>query len=317
MAISGIIKGNGGKAKQPRIVLYGPGGVGKSTFGADAEFPVFITTEDGVDNIDVDRYAKASSWTALMANVRQISEDKHNYKTIVLDTLDGAAELCAQHICASVYGGNWEAKRGVDGFMSYSKGWLLVAEEMQLLRDELDACRNRGMCVILLAHTGLMSVKSPIDGEYQKFAPDCDKRVWSGFCSWADIVLRADYECAVLRDKTKGRTVASSSTRWMYCAGGAAADEKCRVGYELPPKMALSWAELQQHLGSKSATLDEVKSLWAVLTAEEQQKAMAWLGVANIEDASLSKMKQLLNRIRQKQADRELAENTENKEESK
>ena len=42
-----------GRTLMPRrIMLYGVHGVGKSTFGAMAETPVFITTEEGTNDID-------------------------------------------------------------------------------------------------------------------------------------------------------------------------------------------------------------------------------------------------------------------------
>ncbi len=42
-----------GKAQgPPRLLVYGTEGIGKSTFGASAPKPIFIPTEDGLDNID-------------------------------------------------------------------------------------------------------------------------------------------------------------------------------------------------------------------------------------------------------------------------
>ena len=38
----------------PRIVMYGVGGVGKSTFAASAPNPIFIPVEDGISTLDVD-----------------------------------------------------------------------------------------------------------------------------------------------------------------------------------------------------------------------------------------------------------------------
>ena len=45
----------------PRLVLYGTEGIGKSTFAAQSPHPVFIPTEDGLSEIDCDRFPSAVS----------------------------------------------------------------------------------------------------------------------------------------------------------------------------------------------------------------------------------------------------------------
>jgi hypothetical protein len=37
----------------PRIVIYGPPKIGKSTLGSHAPAPIYLCAEDGVDNIPV------------------------------------------------------------------------------------------------------------------------------------------------------------------------------------------------------------------------------------------------------------------------
>ena len=40
----------------PRIMVYGPHGLGKTTFGASAPAPIFILTEDGLGRLEVDHF---------------------------------------------------------------------------------------------------------------------------------------------------------------------------------------------------------------------------------------------------------------------
>lgn len=301
MVLRGVVRG---KRRPPRLTLYGPPGVGKSTFGADAPKPIFVTTEDGVDNLPVDQFDKAQTWTGLLDNIRQVAKEEHDYKTIVIDTFNGAVDLAAQYVCETRYGGQWTAKKGDGGFLAWAQGWKATAEEMRPLLALLDDCRARGMIVLFLAHTGLQNVKHPVDGDYTKFAPDVDKFVWAKVSSWCDIVLRADYEYSIVRDKasSKGRAV-GTQTRKIFCTGSAAEDAKCRVGYELPDEFSLSWDEFHAHLGSGGATLAEVNELWPLLTDEEAKATLLWFGVDKLEDAPLTKMRQALNRLRQKQAE--------------
>ena len=45
----------GRQSKPPRVLLYGVEGIGKSTFGSEAPKPIFIQTEDGLDEINSSR----------------------------------------------------------------------------------------------------------------------------------------------------------------------------------------------------------------------------------------------------------------------
>lgn len=306
-----------GTRKPPRVVLYGPPGVGKSTFGADSPNPIIVTTEDGVDNLPVDQFPKAVTWAELLENARQVAEGEHEYETIVLDTLNGATRLAGQNICDTVYGGQWVAQKGNGGFQAYGNGWKATSEEMRSLIVSLDKCRDRGMLVILLGHTGLHNVRHPTDGEYNKFAPDIDKFVWSRFSEWSDIVLRADYEFIVQRGEkrgTKGRVI-GTSTRIMYSVGSAAEDAKCRVGYELPEQLGLDFAEFTVNLGNDLQTLEQVQELWSLLDKDTAKATMAWMGVSKLEDAPVTKMRTVLNRLRQKQGENQEKEDKDTKEE--
>ena len=56
--------------KQPaprRVMLYGTHGIGKSTWGASADRPVFIQTEDGLGEIDCARFPPADSYEQVIA----------------------------------------------------------------------------------------------------------------------------------------------------------------------------------------------------------------------------------------------------------
>ena len=59
----------------PRILMHGVAGVGKSTFAAKADAPVFIMTEDGLGKLQVPHFPLATSYTdvseALEARQRQ------------------------------------------------------------------------------------------------------------------------------------------------------------------------------------------------------------------------------------------------------
>ena len=62
-----IIRGKIPCAK--KVIVYGPEGIGKSTFAAQFPDPLFIDTEDGTKDMDVARTPAPSSWEMLLEQV--------------------------------------------------------------------------------------------------------------------------------------------------------------------------------------------------------------------------------------------------------
>lgn len=90
------------RGKQPgaqKVVLYGPEGIGKSTFASKFPEPVFIDTEGSTRHMDVARLPKPSSWTMLLDDVKYIRDTPGVCGTLIIDTLDWAEALCTQHVC--------------------------------------------------------------------------------------------------------------------------------------------------------------------------------------------------------------------------
>jgi hypothetical protein len=286
-----------GVKKPPRIVIYADPKVGKSTFASEAPKPVFVPMADaGIDNLPVDALPISRSWAEALANIKQVANEKHDYQTLVVDTLVGLTDLAADAVCAEKFKGDY----GPNGFQAFANGWSATSEEMRQLIPLFDKCTERGMIVLLTAHTGVLTVKNPVDANYSKFCPALDRRIWSRFAAWADIILRADFEYSVVnvdKKSNKGRVI-GTTTRILRCSGTPAEDVGCRAGYELPDTLPLSWQALAEALGRDVQTLPELERRWHLFSAEQQRKAMAWLGVKKLADAPVGKIRQLLNRAR-------------------
>ena len=294
-----------GKRKPPRVALYGPAKIGKTSWAAQFPVPIFITTEDGTEGLGVDRYDAATEWKQILERLTAVANGKHEYKTVVLDTLNGAAELAAQDRCATLFGGDW----GPKGFAAFGQGMGATSEEMRRLLPLLDLCRDHGMTVVLLAHTGVQSVRNPVEGDFQKYAPEMDRRIWARFAKWADMIGRADYEYIVMQRSGKdakegpGR-VKGTNSRIVRWEGSAAEDAGCRAGFEMPAITPLSYQAFIEGLGHGESLLTEINALWHLLDADTAEKALAWLG-GSIATADPKKLPELLNRLRTIQAQAE------------
>ena len=98
-----------------KTVLYGPEGIGKSTFASHFPDPVFIDTEGGTKRLNVARLPQPTSWAMLLDEVAEVRKGSVPCGTLVLDTADWAERLCIQAVCA-------RAKvNGIEDF-GYGKG---------------------------------------------------------------------------------------------------------------------------------------------------------------------------------------------------
>ena len=83
--------------KPQKVVVYGPEGIGKPTFAADFPDPLFIDTEGSTNVYDVARLPAPTSWTMLLDEVREVIKNPTCCKTLVIDTIDWAEQLCVQY----------------------------------------------------------------------------------------------------------------------------------------------------------------------------------------------------------------------------
>ena len=89
----------GRKARPRRVMLYGTHGIGKSTFGAMANAPIFVPTEDGLADIDCESFPLSKSFGDVMAALESLYSGDHKYKTIVIDSLDWLERLIWGEVC--------------------------------------------------------------------------------------------------------------------------------------------------------------------------------------------------------------------------
>jgi len=97
MNLSQVSKG--GKMRPPRILIYGQAGIGKTTFGAAAPKPIFIPIEDGLGKIEADAFPCPKSYIEVRDALDSLIKEDHDYKTVVVDSLDWLEPLIWEHTC--------------------------------------------------------------------------------------------------------------------------------------------------------------------------------------------------------------------------
>jgi hypothetical protein len=222
-----------GIVKQPHLILvFGPSGVGKTTLGADAPKAVFISGENGTSHLDVARFPQPKSFADVMQAIRELTTEAHDFKTLVVDSLDWIEPLVFQSVCAKAKVENIED-------IGFGKGYVhamdLWGEFIQALTD---LRQKRGMNVILIAHA---QIKTQYDAkeqkEYQRYMLKLNEKASAKFREFVDSILFATYEVITTTDQKTGKTKAfGGDKRVMYTEWRTTHDAKNRHGlpYQLP-----------------------------------------------------------------------------------
>ena len=232
------------RGKQPgaqKVVLYGPEGIGKSTFASKFPEPVFIDTEGSTRHLDVARLPKPSSWNLLMSAVKYVRDNPSLCKTLIIDTLDWAEALCTQHVCDTAQ------KKGVEDF-GYGKGYVYVAEEFGKLLNLLDEIIDRGINVLGTAHAKMRKFEQPEEtGAYDRWEMKMSKNVAPLVKEWSDALLFANYKILTVRSGEDKKTVkAQGGRRTMYTAHHPCWDAKNRWG--LPEEVEFDYSAITPHI---------------------------------------------------------------------
>lgn len=217
-------------SKPPRILLHGTHGVGKSTFGAQAPAPIFIQTEDGLINIDVPHFPLAKSLDDVWQTIKLLIEEEHEYKTVVIDTLDWLEKLIHAQVCLD------EKVTSVES-CGYGKGYVFALSHWSRFFRGLDKLREKGMAIILLCHDEIKTVNPPDANPYDKYSLKIHKNAASMAEEWADIVLFAQFQVFVNTDKNTKKGKAVGGERIMYAANNPAYAAKNRYGITDPIPM--------------------------------------------------------------------------------
>ena len=222
----------------PRVFLYGGPGIGKSSVAAQSFKPVFLPTEDGLGQIQCDAFPLARSYDEFIGNLRALQTEQHEYRTVVIDTVDWLEALIFEKVCSDY---KVSAIEKVDGGygrgFSYALGyWNEVKEALQDLRDA------KRMAAIFVSHSTTKEIHDPETGDLTQYIPKINQRAAAFLMEWCDAVLFLTRHLGAARGEAGGDIVFKTSPSEHYYA---------KNRYGLPAEIPLSWPALQHHINSK------------------------------------------------------------------
>lgn len=225
------------KKRAVRICMYAVEGCGKTTWASHFPDPLFIDTEDGSFELDVNRFPKPETWADLLGMIDAVIAGEVECRTLVLDTADRAEELLTKALLAE------SGKSSIEDY-GYGKGYVMVAERFTKdLLNRLDRVIAKGINVVITAHAVMRKVESPEDPPYDHWELSLSRKVGPKVKEWTDILLFANYEITVIEDNGRNKAKGKAK-RVMFANHSATYDAKNR--FNLPDKMPLSFEPMKR-----------------------------------------------------------------------
>ncbi len=219
----------------PRVFLYGGPGIGKSSVAAQSFKPVFLPTEDGLDQIQCDAFPISRSYEDFKAHLASLLTEEHPYRTVVIDTVDWLESLIFSRVCADYRA---TAIEKVDG--GYGKGFSYALEYWCEVKDLLQELRDKKrMSVIFISHATTKEIHDPETGDMTQYIPKINVKAASFLMEWCDAVLFLTRQHGAARGEDGGQRVFRTSPSVHYYA---------KNRFNLPNELPLNWKTLQDNI---------------------------------------------------------------------
>lgn len=224
----------------PRIIIYGPPKIGKTTLASEFPNPVFLQVEDGkpadreIDAFTEDDGGPLLTYDKVMGSISSLYTEDHDFKTVVLDSLDKFEPLVWARVCKD---NNWQSIEDPGygkGYIATDRPWREFMEGNDSYPGMNSLRRDRGMTIVLIGHSEISRFDDPNTSSYSKYDTRLHKRANALIQDDSDAILFINQEVTIKTEElgfTQKRTHAEGGTqRWIFAEARASFVAGNRLG---------------------------------------------------------------------------------------
>lgn len=217
----------------PRLLIYGPEKMGKTTLASEFPAPVFLQTERGESgDLELDSFGTLDSYEAVIEAIAALAQEEHAFRTVVLDSVSALQKLVWDKVCRDSNVKSIELAGGGygKGYIEADGLWLQVLDGLNYLRNE------RGMAVVLVGHAIIGRFDDPETQSYSRYDIDLHKRAEALLKREVDAILLVKKDVTIKTEGKDSRARADGGdTRWIYTEGKPAFTAGNR--YNMPARL--------------------------------------------------------------------------------
>lgn len=220
----------GKPADRPVIAtITGDSGIGKTSLAATFPNPIFIRAEDGLQAIKEDMRPDAFpvivGVDALWEQLTALINEKHEYKTVVIDSVTALERLFIQYVMDNDPKKPRSLNQALGG---YGAGTQAVAALHQRVRKAAGILNERkGMHVVFIAHADTETIELPDQDQYTRYSLRLGKKSVAPYLDDSDIVGFLKLQTFTMGDGERKKAI-SDGSRLLVCYASAANVSKNR-----------------------------------------------------------------------------------------
>jgi len=215
--------------------LFGEGGMGKTTLAAMFKSPVFIRTEDGTaslaGNDNVSLFPLATSTQDVLDAIEALATQKHDHKTLVIDSITQLATMVEAEIVAA----DPKAKSINQAGGGYGAGYSAAAEKHRQIRDWAGSLAyEKGLNIVFIGHADTEMLDLPDMDPFARYTVRMHKKSLPHYTDNVDLVGLIRLKTFVRGGDGDKKRAISTGEREIICHPQASSVTKNRFNVSEP-----------------------------------------------------------------------------------
>lgn len=258
----------------PLLAFYGTGGIGKTSLASEFPDPIYLHTEGEEAPTDVEMpSALIESFDDLLSIFGELYTEEHDFKTVIIDSLDAIEPMLWEYTCARMGGAatGWTsiAVNEKNSPTAFGHGYLEADVDWMEYIGAVKAMSRKGMHVVQLMHSEIKRFDDPTIDSYDRYKPKLQKRAADIIMEKSDALLFMTKRTSVKQvDKGFGKKEnkaegLSGSERIIYTdeRAGFLAKNRLNMPSSIPYKKGQGFTVLSKHFYTPQRVEEEEEAV--------------------------------------------------------